>query len=199
MANAWGGSVVVLMGNRGQCVKLCLEVVRTSLIAATKKRIIGAHRFSMPPRRSRPAKAGRTHDHASRARFSRALLDVYFTDQTDLLFGVGERAMSILMQRFTPGRGPAPTRHRPARGDWPRLRGVFSGIAGVSPCTGALCAARADGGEVGQPCRGMRPLVRRPWPTQRPVRRHARSPRFVRRFVPLLGSCRAAAADARGR
>jgi TetR/AcrR family transcriptional regulator len=38
---------------------------------------------------------------ARRARLSRALLYVYFTDKTDLLFGVGERAMSILMQRCT--------------------------------------------------------------------------------------------------
>jgi AcrR family transcriptional regulator len=40
---------------------------------------------------------------ARRARLSRALLYVYFTDKTDLLFGVGERAMSILMQRCTEG------------------------------------------------------------------------------------------------
>src|ERR1700733_5769356 len=36
---------------------------------------------------------------ARRARLSRALLYVYFTDKTDLLFGVGERAMSLLAQR----------------------------------------------------------------------------------------------------
>src|SRR5580693_2481918 len=40
---------------------------------------------------------------ARRARLSRALLYVYFTDKTDLMFGVGERAMAILMQRFTEG------------------------------------------------------------------------------------------------
>jgi AcrR family transcriptional regulator len=36
---------------------------------------------------------------ARRARLSRALLYVYFTDKNDLLFGVGERATSLLMQR----------------------------------------------------------------------------------------------------
>jgi AcrR family transcriptional regulator len=36
---------------------------------------------------------------ARRARLSRALLYVYFTDKTDLLFGVSDRAMSILAQR----------------------------------------------------------------------------------------------------
>jgi TetR/AcrR family transcriptional regulator len=36
---------------------------------------------------------------ARRARLSRALLYVYFTDKTDLLFGVSERAMSILARR----------------------------------------------------------------------------------------------------
>jgi AcrR family transcriptional regulator len=36
---------------------------------------------------------------ARRARLSRALLYVYFTDKNDLLFGVGERATAILMQR----------------------------------------------------------------------------------------------------
>jgi AcrR family transcriptional regulator len=40
---------------------------------------------------------------ARRARLSRALLYVYFTDKTDLMFGVGERAMAILMQRFSDG------------------------------------------------------------------------------------------------
>jgi AcrR family transcriptional regulator len=40
---------------------------------------------------------------ARRARLSRALLYVYFTDKTDLLFGVGERAMSILAQRCSDG------------------------------------------------------------------------------------------------
>ena len=40
---------------------------------------------------------------ARRARLSRALLYVYFTDKTDLMFGVGERAMAILMQRFSQG------------------------------------------------------------------------------------------------
>ena len=49
---------------------------------------------------------------ARRARLSRALLYVYFTDKTDLLFGVGERAMSILMQRCTESRGAAHARHR---------------------------------------------------------------------------------------
>jgi AcrR family transcriptional regulator len=36
---------------------------------------------------------------ARRARLSRALLYVYFTDKTDLLFGVSDRAMSILARR----------------------------------------------------------------------------------------------------
>ena len=40
---------------------------------------------------------------ARRARLSRALLYVYFTDKTDLMFGLGERAMVILMQRCTEG------------------------------------------------------------------------------------------------
>jgi AcrR family transcriptional regulator len=40
---------------------------------------------------------------ARRARLSRALLYVYFTDKTDLMFGVGERAMAILMRRFSEG------------------------------------------------------------------------------------------------
>src|ERR1700679_3950141 len=40
---------------------------------------------------------------ARRARLSRALLYVYFTDKTDLMFGIGERAMAILMQRFNGG------------------------------------------------------------------------------------------------
>jgi AcrR family transcriptional regulator len=40
---------------------------------------------------------------ARRARLSRALLYVYFTDKTDLMFGVGERAMVILMRRFSEG------------------------------------------------------------------------------------------------
>ena len=37
---------------------------------------------------------------ARRARLSRALLYVYFTDKTDLLFGVGGRALSLLAQRL---------------------------------------------------------------------------------------------------
>ncbi|HSY07286.1 MAG TPA: TetR/AcrR family transcriptional regulator [Steroidobacteraceae bacterium] len=45
---------------------------------------------------------------ARRARLSRALLYVYFTDKTDLLFGVGDRAMSILTQRCS----EAAARHR---------------------------------------------------------------------------------------
>jgi TetR/AcrR family transcriptional regulator len=45
---------------------------------------------------------------ARRARLSRALLYVYFTDKTDLMFGVGERAMAILMQRF----GASAARHK---------------------------------------------------------------------------------------
>jgi len=40
---------------------------------------------------------------ARRARLSRALLYVYFTDKTDLMFGIGQRAMTILMQRFSEG------------------------------------------------------------------------------------------------
>jgi AcrR family transcriptional regulator len=40
---------------------------------------------------------------ARRARLSRALLYVYFTDKTDLMFGVGERAMAILMRRCSEG------------------------------------------------------------------------------------------------
>jgi AcrR family transcriptional regulator len=37
---------------------------------------------------------------ARKARLSRALLYVYFKDKTDLLFGVCERALSVLTQRF---------------------------------------------------------------------------------------------------
>ena len=37
---------------------------------------------------------------ARRARLSRALLYVYFTDKADLMFGVGERAMAVLARRF---------------------------------------------------------------------------------------------------
>jgi TetR/AcrR family transcriptional regulator len=37
---------------------------------------------------------------ARRARLSRALLYVYFTDKTDLLFGVAERALSLLAKRL---------------------------------------------------------------------------------------------------
>ena len=37
---------------------------------------------------------------ARKARLSRALLYVYFTDKTDLLFGLCERALAILTQRF---------------------------------------------------------------------------------------------------
>lgn len=40
---------------------------------------------------------------ARRARLSRALLYVYFTDKTDLMFAIGERAMVILLRRFTEG------------------------------------------------------------------------------------------------
>ena len=42
---------------------------------------------------------------ARRARLSRALLYVYFTDKNDLLFGVGERATAILMQRCSDAAG----------------------------------------------------------------------------------------------
>jgi len=38
---------------------------------------------------------------ARKARLSRALLYVYFKDKTDLLFGLCERALSTLTQRFT--------------------------------------------------------------------------------------------------
>jgi AcrR family transcriptional regulator len=38
---------------------------------------------------------------ARRARLSRALLYVYFTDKTDLLFGIGERALSVLAARLS--------------------------------------------------------------------------------------------------
>lgn len=38
---------------------------------------------------------------ARRARLSRALLYVYFTDKTDLLFGVGERALALLAARLS--------------------------------------------------------------------------------------------------
>lgn len=37
---------------------------------------------------------------ARKARLSRALVYVYFKDKTDLLFGLGERAMQALKQRF---------------------------------------------------------------------------------------------------
>jgi AcrR family transcriptional regulator len=36
---------------------------------------------------------------ARRARLSRALLYVYFTDKSDLLYGIGERAMALLLRR----------------------------------------------------------------------------------------------------
>jgi AcrR family transcriptional regulator len=38
---------------------------------------------------------------ARKARLSRALLYVYFKDKTDLLFGICERALIVLTQRFT--------------------------------------------------------------------------------------------------
>jgi TetR/AcrR family transcriptional regulator len=38
---------------------------------------------------------------ARKARLSRALLYVYFKDKTDLLFGVCERALGVLVQRFS--------------------------------------------------------------------------------------------------
>src|ERR1700686_1523278 len=38
---------------------------------------------------------------ARRARLSRALLYVYFTDKSDLLFGLGERAMALLLERVS--------------------------------------------------------------------------------------------------
>jgi TetR/AcrR family transcriptional regulator len=38
---------------------------------------------------------------ARKARLSRALVYVYFKDKTDLLFGVGERALAALRQQFT--------------------------------------------------------------------------------------------------
>lgn len=37
---------------------------------------------------------------ARQARLSRALLYVYFKDKTDLMFGIGQRAMMVLKQRF---------------------------------------------------------------------------------------------------
>src|SRR5215813_283388 len=37
---------------------------------------------------------------ARKARLSRALVYVYFKDKTDLMFGVGERALSALRQHF---------------------------------------------------------------------------------------------------
>src|SRR5215813_9259499 len=37
---------------------------------------------------------------ARKARLSRALVYVYFKDKTDLMFGVGERALAALRQRF---------------------------------------------------------------------------------------------------
>jgi AcrR family transcriptional regulator len=40
---------------------------------------------------------------ARKARLSRALLYVYFKDKTDLLFGVCERALTVLGQRFAEG------------------------------------------------------------------------------------------------
>ncbi len=40
-------------------------------------------------------------DVARRARLSRALLYVYFQDRSDLMFGLAERAMSMLLVRFT--------------------------------------------------------------------------------------------------
>src|SRR5215831_7360176 len=39
-------------------------------------------------------------DVARRARLSRALIYVYFQDRTDLMFGLAERAMQMLHQRF---------------------------------------------------------------------------------------------------
>ena len=78
---------------------------------------------------------------ARRARLSRALLYVYFTDKTDLMFGVGERAMSILCAALHRKRGAAHARHRPARGDRSRLRGICAGVSGVFWRAGALRAA----------------------------------------------------------
>ncbi len=45
---------------------------------------------------------------ARKARLSRALLYVYFKDKTDLLFGLCERALATLTQRFT----EAASRHK---------------------------------------------------------------------------------------
>ena len=39
-------------------------------------------------------------DVARRARLSRALLYVYFQDRSDLMFGLAERAMGMLLARF---------------------------------------------------------------------------------------------------
>jgi AcrR family transcriptional regulator len=47
-------------------------------------------------------------DVARRARLSRALLYVYFQDRSDLMFGLAERAMSMLLARFV----EAAERHR---------------------------------------------------------------------------------------
>lgn len=47
-------------------------------------------------------------DVARRARLSRALLYVYFQDRSDLMFGLAERAMSMLLARFV----EASERHR---------------------------------------------------------------------------------------
>src|SRR5678816_3577428 len=47
-------------------------------------------------------------DVARRARLSRALLYVYFQDRSDLMFGLAERAMSMLHARFV----EAAERHR---------------------------------------------------------------------------------------
>src|SRR5260221_13154467 len=44
---------------------------------------------------------------ARRSRLSRALVYVYFGDKEDLLFAVGERAMSLLRDRFRAAAAPA--------------------------------------------------------------------------------------------
>ena len=85
---------------------------------------------------------------ARRARISRALLYVYFSDRTDLQFGLCERGLGVLTTRFEEAAAAAPHRARADRRDGPRLRGVFAGISRVFRSPGALPGA----GSRGRPC-----------------------------------------------
>ena len=100
---------------------------------------------------------------ARKARLSRALLYVYFKDKQDLLFGLCERALGVLTQRFTDAVAASKRGLDQMAGDRPRLRRVFAGISGVFRGRGALRAAHAGAREVEtQRRRGHAPRAIRP-------------------------------------